>query len=67
MHGDFNASSIEQENEVQGSVFGYTDLKLNFNTEAFEKAEVSKGKIVVEEECYDSGKLIKIDAKDIMD
>ena len=67
VHGDFNASSIEQENEVQGSVFGYTDLKLNFNTEAFEKAEVSKGKIVVEEECYDSGKLIKIDAKDIMD
>ena len=67
LHSDFNASSIEQENEVQESVFGYTDLKLNLNTEDFEKTKVPKDKIVVEEECYDSGKLIKIDAKDIMD
>ncbi len=67
LHSDFDTSSKEPEDEVQESVFGYTDLKLNLNTEDFEKAEVSKGKIVVEEECYDSGKLIKIDAKDILD
>lgn len=67
LHSDLNISSKEHENEVQESVFGYNDLKLNLNTEAFEKKEVSKEKIIVEEECYDSGKLIKIDAKDILD
>ncbi len=67
LHSDLNISSKKHENEVQESVFGYNDLKLNLNTEAFEKKEVSKEKIIVEEECYDSGKLIKIDAKDILD